>query len=70
MLENQAAFNEDISYWEVGQVKQMRGMFRGATSFNGDLSRWNVGQVKAMDGLFKDATCRSTVTFRAGTSDR
>ena len=33
--------NEDISRWEVGQVKYMNYMFHSASSFNGDFSRWN-----------------------------
>ena len=30
-------FSSDLSKWDVSRVKNMRGMFLGASSFNGDL---------------------------------
>ena len=49
-------FNEDISNWNVQNVKCMDYMFLGAVEFNGDLSKWNVQNVESMDSMFKDAT--------------
>ena len=53
---NKAEFNGNLSRWQVGQVTDMRSMFRGATSFNGDLSSWDVGQVMYITDMFRGAT--------------
>ena len=42
MFWNAAAFNGDLSGWDVRNVTDMRYMFRGAAAFNGDLSGWDV----------------------------
>ncbi len=48
-------FNEDISLWDVSNVRTMERMFFGAHEFNGDLSLWEVGQVTDMTGMFEYA---------------
>jgi surface protein len=48
-------FVGDISRWNVGNVTNMREMFKGQPYFNGDLSRWNVGKVTDMTGMFFNA---------------
>ena len=48
-------FNEDISKWNVQNVKCMDSMFHGVDEFNGDLSNWNVQNVESMNYMFKDA---------------
>ena len=45
-------FNGDISDWDVSNVQDMYGMFRGAKFFNGDISKWNVGKVTDMSYMF------------------
>ncbi len=47
MFNSAAAFNQDISAWDVSQVQTMERMFandpsagNGETSFNQDLSSW------------------------------
>ena len=45
-------FNGDISQWDVSNVTDMNGMFRGCKKFNGDISRWNVSKVKDMQYMF------------------
>ena len=48
-------FNQDLSGWDVGNVKFMVGMF-GATAFNQDLSGWDVSNVVSMQSMFYKAT--------------
>ena len=52
MFEGAAAFNGDLSGWDVRNVTNMGGMFRGAAAFNGDLSGWDVRNVTNMGGMF------------------
>ncbi len=57
MFRDAATFNQDLSSWEIGSVKYMRGMFRGAKAYNNggaSLSSWGikVGQVERMDDMF------------------
>ena len=40
-----AAFNGDISKWDVGRVTSMACMFSRAKAFNGDVSKWDVEKV-------------------------
>ena len=48
MFHNSAAFNGDLSKWDVSRATDMSGMFDGATSFNGDISKWDVSSVTDM----------------------
>ena len=48
-------FNEDLSRWQTGNVKNMSRMFCGATSFTSDLSRWQTGKVTDMCDMFDGA---------------
>lgn len=41
-------FNGDISKWNVGNVKSMKGMF-DYSLFNGNISSWNVSNVVKHD---------------------
>ena len=45
-------FNGDISGWTVSSVKNMSGMFKGATTFNQDISGWDVSKVTNMEAMF------------------
>ena len=45
-------FNEDISNWNVENVKNMDEMFYGAQEFNQDISGWNVSSVTSMTSMF------------------
>ena len=43
--------------WDVSNVKNMYGMFSGATSFNQPLNKWNVSNdVTYMEEMFEEAT--------------
>ncbi|GMH85903.1 hypothetical protein TL16_g10377 [Triparma laevis f. inornata] len=48
-------FNEDISSWNVENVKNMKYMFYEARSFSQDLSKWNVENCTDMDDMLKSA---------------
>ncbi len=49
------AFNQNVSGWSVGRVRNMSNMWCGAISFNQPLSEWDVSQVRAVDGMFHGA---------------
>ena len=42
MFYNAAAFNADLSGWNVSRVTDMTGMFQGAASFQQNLGTWYV----------------------------
>ena len=46
----------EISTWDVSKVKDMHGLFKGATFFNQPLNKWNVSNVTIMAYMFQDAT--------------
>ena len=52
MFERAAAFNGDLSGWDVRNVTDMSAMFEDAAAFNGDLSGWDVRNVTNMGGMF------------------
>ena len=52
MFERAAAFNGDLSGWDVRNVTDMSAMFWDAAAFNGDLSGWDVRNVTNMSGMF------------------
>ncbi len=71
MFNNANAFNQDISDWNVSQVKDksMQSIFAGAKEFNQDISKkevtkdngdkytaWDVSQLKDMSDMFYNAT--------------
>ena len=43
-----AAFNCDLSAWNVGAAITTEGMFKNAATFNGDISNWKVQSVTTM----------------------
>jgi surface protein len=55
MFYDDAAFNQDISSWDVSSVTDMRNMFYHATSFNGDIGSWDVSSVTDMRAMFAGA---------------
>merc|ERR1719201_1486067 len=52
MFYNAAAFNGDLSKWDVPRVIYTNGMFRNVAAFNGGLSKWDVSSVTGMDAMF------------------
>ena len=55
MFQYCAAFNRNISSWNVSQVTTMSWMFSNATIFNQPIGGWNVGNVTTMEGMFEFA---------------
>ena len=55
MFYNAAAFNGDISGWNVSGVTDMSRMFRDADVFNRPLDNWNVSGVTDMSRMFESA---------------
>ena len=45
----------DISFWNTGNVTDMRGMFSMAEAFNGNISGWNTENVTDMSYMFYKA---------------
>jgi surface protein len=56
MFQQNLAFNQDISGWNVGNVDDMQHMFRQAAAFTFDLSSWDVGSVTNFASMFNAAT--------------
>ena len=59
MFKSAAAFNGDISGWDVNSVTHMSAMFyssfvssAAASTFNGDISGWDVSSVTDMYNMF------------------
>ena len=51
MFFNASNFNEDITDWDVGHVKNLRRLF-AKTSFNRDIGGWDTGSVANMSSMF------------------
>lgn len=45
-------FNEDISNWDVSNVRSMMSMFYGCSDFNKPLNNWDVSNVRDMSFMF------------------
>ena len=52
-------FNEDISNWDVSNVKAMTSMFRDS-KFKKDISKWNVSNVEEMNNMFNGSPLENT----------
>jgi len=50
------SFNQDISRWNVGNVKEMNKMFFHASSFNQTLCKWKRATRKC-DRIFYESGC-------------
>ena len=50
----------------MSKVKDMSGMFQGATSFNGDISKWEVSNVDNMHNMFWNAASFKQILCGAG----
>ena len=56
-----AAFNSDVSAWDVSAVTDMSGMFSGS-GFTGDVSGWDTGSVTTMGGMFADTAFNGDIS--------
>jgi surface protein len=55
---NDSKFNNDISKWNVSNVKNMAWMF-ASSSFNQDISNWDVSNVLFMTNMFDDCPLKN-----------
>lgn len=55
MFQSCAAFNRDISNWDMDQVSDMSYMFKLCSVFDQDISGWDVGAATTMLATFQDA---------------
>ena len=55
MFRDAAAFNGNISSWDVSSVERMEFMFTGAAAFDQPLNDWNVSSATSMDAMFSGA---------------
>ncbi len=60
-----AAFNPDVSAWDVSNVTNMQAIFNNCSgaAFNPDVSAWDVSNVTNMQAIFN---CCSGAAFRGG----
>ena len=56
MFLNAAAFNRDISSWDVRKVTNFYWTFAGAVIFNQDISIWKPQSAITFERIFKGAT--------------
>tara|TARA_B110000211_G_scaffold142286_1_gene162441 strand:+ start:768 stop:1190 length:423 start_codon:yes stop_codon:yes gene_type:complete len=49
-------FNQNISHWDISNVKNIRVMFYYNPSFNQDIGTWDVSNVTDMSGTFSSST--------------
>ena len=56
MFSNATSFNQDLSNWDVSNVRNFSSMFGNATSFNQDLSNWDVSNGSNFRNMFYNAT--------------
>ena len=59
---NASHFNADLSRWNVGQVTDMRSLFRGCAAFESDLSGWDLSKVRRLDFAFAETFFNSDIS--------
>ena len=52
MFYNATSFNQNISNWNVSNVKYMNYMFNDAISFNQNISNWNITNNTDVNNMF------------------
>ncbi|HAO50974.1 MAG TPA: hypothetical protein DCR35_17690, partial [Runella sp.] len=52
MFSGAAAFNQNISGWNVSNVTDLRAMFYTTALFNQNLANWNIGNATFMQDIF------------------
>ena len=61
-----APFNQDISAWDVSNVKYMRNMFVAGyyqtIRFNQPIGNWDVGSVTDMSGMLRNSTFNQDIS--------
>ena len=57
LFHNANSFNQNISRWDVAQVRDLHDMFKGASSFDHDISNWVLPEGAVTTDMFDDADC-------------
>jgi len=57
----ESKFNQDISKWDVSNVKDMFGMFK-SSEFNQDISNWNVSNVINISSMFEHSVFNQDIS--------
>ena len=60
--QNQNAFNQDISSWDVSNVTNMAQLLINTTSFNQDISSWDVSSVTNMTAMFSGSNFNQDIS--------
>jgi surface protein len=55
LFSGKQSFNDDISSWDVSNVKYAIRLFRNATEFNQDISAWDISNIKEFYAFFAGA---------------
>ncbi len=55
-------FNQDISSWDVSNVKSMEALFRNNSSFDQDISNWDVSSVTQMRDMFSGSRFNGNIS--------
>ena len=63
MLRLCTSFNQDISVWDVKNVKNTDAMFFGSTAFSQNLGSWNIGSLEVAGYMFNGATAMTTDNY-------
>ena len=50
------AFNEDITSWDMSDVRDVGNMFENTSAFNQDISSWDMSNIRSMIRMFYGAT--------------
>lgn len=60
MFDGPSSFNQTLEAWDVGNVREMNGMFlfynNASSFFDQPLDVWDVGKVTSMDRMFDGAS--------------
>lgn len=55
MFSGALTFNQDISSWDVSNIKSTKSTFKGAVLFNRNIGAWNVKNIRIMGSMFYGA---------------
>lgn len=55
LFSGKQSFNDDISSWDVSNVKYANRLFRNATDFNQDISAWDISNIQDFSAFFAGA---------------
>ena len=57
LFSGKQSFNDDISSWDVSNVKYANRLFRNATDFNQDISAWDISNIQDFSAFLCWSSC-------------